>query len=66
MPVPDFGIKMGLAFQLQDDYLDVYVGIRSVWKKYRWRYFYAMKTFMLINALALAELGYNGRSWKNG
>lgn len=30
----DFGIQIGLAFQLQDDYLDVY-GDAGIWQKYR-------------------------------
>lgn len=33
-----FGENIGLAFQLQDDFLDVYGDEKKIWKIYRWRY----------------------------
>lgn len=51
----DFGIKMGLAFQLQDDYLDVYGNPVVFGKKIGGDILCNKKTFMLITALDLAE-----------
>lgn len=51
----DFGIKMGLAFQLQDDYLDVYGDPAVFGKKIGGDILCNKKTFMLITALNLAE-----------
>lgn len=51
----DFGIKMGLAFQLQDDYLDVYGDPAVFGKNIGGDILCNKKTFMLINALALAD-----------
>ena len=51
----DFGIKMGLAFQLQDDYLDVYGDSKVFGKNIGGDILCNKKTFMLINALALAD-----------
>ena len=51
----DFGIKMGLAFQLQDDYLDVYGDPAVFGKKIGGDILCNKKTFMLITALSLAE-----------
>ena len=51
----DFGIKMGLAFQLQDDYLDVYGDSKVFGKNIGGDILCNKKTFMLITALALAK-----------
>lgn len=51
----DFGIKMGLAFQLQDDFLDVYGDPKVFGKNIGGDILCNKKTFMLINALALAN-----------
>ena len=51
----DFGIKMGLAFQLQDVYLDVYGDPAVFGKKIGGDILCNKKTFMLITALSLAE-----------
>ena len=50
----DFGEKVGLAFQLQDDYLDVYGDPATFGKKIGGDICCNKKTFMLINALLLA------------
>ncbi len=47
----DFGIKMGLAFQLQDDYLDVYGDPSCFGKKIGGDILCNKKTYMLITAL---------------
>lgn len=47
----DFGIKMGLAFQLQDDYLDVYADPTVFGKNIGGDICSNKKTFMLISAL---------------
>lgn len=52
----DFGIKMGLAFQLQDDFLDVYGDPAVFGKKIGGDILCNKKTFMLITALSLAEV----------
>lgn len=46
---------MGLAFQLQDDYLDVYGDSKVFGKNIGGDILCNKKTFMLINALALAD-----------
>lgn len=51
----DFGVKMGLAFQLQDDYLDVYGDPVVFGKKIGGDILCNKKTYMLITALNLAE-----------
>lgn len=51
----DFGIRMGLAFQLQDDLLDVYGDSNVFGKNIGGDILCNKKTFMLINALALAD-----------
>ncbi len=51
----DFGVKMGLAFQLQDDYLDVYGDPKVFGKNIGGDILCNKKTFMLITALALAD-----------
>jgi geranylgeranyl diphosphate synthase type II len=50
-----FGEKMGLAFQLQDDYLDVYGNTQEFQKKLGGDIVVNKKTFMLINACQLAS-----------
>ena len=50
-----FGEKIGLAFQLQDDYLDVYGDTRVFKKKLGGDIVSNKKTYMLINALNLAD-----------
>lgn len=50
-----FGEKMGLAFQLQDDYLDVYGNTQEFQKKLGGDIVVNKKTFMLINAYQLAS-----------
>lgn len=47
----DFGVKMGLAFQLQDDYLDVYADSSVFGKNIGGDICSNKKTFMLITAL---------------
>ncbi len=47
----DFGQNIGLAFQLQDDYLDVYGDFRTFGKRIGGDILCNKKTFMLINAL---------------
>ncbi len=49
-----YGEKVGLAFQLQDDYLDVYGDFRTFGKAIGGDILCNKKTFMLINALACA------------
>lgn len=51
----DFGEKMGLAFQLQDDLLDVYGDPKLFKKKLGGDIVENKKTFLLINALRLAD-----------
>ena len=50
-----FGEKIGLAFQLQDDYLDVYGDTRVFKKNLGGDIVSNKKTYMLINALNLAD-----------
>lgn len=50
-----FGENLGLAFQLQDDYLDVYGDPAVFGKKIGGDILCNKKTFMLITALSLAE-----------
>lgn len=49
------GIKMGLAFQLQDDYLDVYGDTKVFGKKIGGDISSNKKTFLLISAMNLAN-----------
>lgn len=55
----DFGEKLGLAFQLQDDYLDVYGDPATFGKQIGGDIMEGKKTFMLINALAAAKKAGN-------
>lgn len=50
-----FGEKIGLAFQLQDDYLDVYGDTKVFGKAIGGDIVSNKKTYMLINAIALAD-----------
>jgi len=51
----DFGVKMGLAFQLQDDWLDVYGDPKVFGKNIGGDILCNKKTYMLITALELAN-----------
>ncbi len=56
----EFGEKVGLAFQLQDDYLDVYGDPKVFGKKIGGDILCNKKTFMLINTLNLCDDGLRG------
>jgi geranylgeranyl diphosphate synthase, type II len=51
----EFGKNLGIAFQLQDDYLDVYGDVKVFGKKIGVDIVSNKKTFLLISALNLAE-----------
>ena len=51
----DFGLNMGLAFQLQDDYLDAYGDVHIFGKKIGGDIVANKKTFLLIKALETAD-----------
>ena len=51
----DFGVKIGLAFQLQDDWLDVYGDPKVFGKNIGGDILCNKKTYMLITALQLAD-----------
>ncbi|MBR5803980.1 MAG: polyprenyl synthetase family protein [Bacteroidaceae bacterium] len=51
----DFGLQLGLAFQLQDDYLDVYGDPVVFGKRVGGDILCNKKTYMLINAFQLAD-----------
>ncbi|MCF0203021.1 MAG: polyprenyl synthetase family protein [Bacteroidaceae bacterium] len=51
----DFGVNMGLAFQLQDDYLDVYGDFKTFGKAIGGDILCDKKTFMRINAALRAK-----------
>lgn len=51
----DFGVNMGIAFQLQDDLLDVYGDPLKFGKQVGGDIMENKKTFLLINALQLAQ-----------
>ncbi len=51
----EFGLKMGLAFQLQDDYLDVYGDPKVFGKNIGGDIYCNKKTYMLITALQKAD-----------
>ncbi|MCD7720721.1 MAG: polyprenyl synthetase family protein [Prevotellaceae bacterium] len=59
------GERLGLAFQLQDDYLDVYGDFAVFGKKIGGDILCNKKTFMLINAFLLADARQRGEllSW---
>lgn len=61
----EFGEKVGLAFQLQDDYLDVYGDPKVFGKKIGGDILCNKKTFMLINTLNLCdeELRHELQGW---
>ncbi len=50
----DFGGYLGLVFQLQDDYLDVYGDVKEFWKSIGGDIICNKKTYLLIKALELA------------
>ena len=51
----DFGIYIGIGFQLKDDYLDTYGNVKTFGKKIGGDICENKKTYMLINALELAN-----------
>ncbi|MBN2664675.1 MAG: polyprenyl synthetase family protein [Bacteroidales bacterium] len=51
----DFGINIGLAFQIQDDYFDSFGELKTFGKKIGNDIITNKKTFLLINALSMAE-----------
>lgn len=51
----DFGISVGLAFQLRDDYLDVYADPNQFGKKIGGDILANKKTYLLIKALELSQ-----------
>ena len=51
----DFGVSLGLAFQLQDDYLDVYGDPEKFGKKIGGDILCNKKTYMFINAMRLSD-----------
>jgi geranylgeranyl diphosphate synthase type II len=51
----DFGIQIGLAFQLQDDYLDVYGDVKSFGKNIGGDILCNKKTYLLIKTIELAD-----------
>ncbi len=51
----DFGLNLGLAFQLQDDYLDSFGDVKVFGKKIGNDILSNKKTFLLINALKKAD-----------
>lgn len=51
----DYAVNLGLAFQLQDDYLDVYGNEKTFGKQIGGDILNAKKTFMLISAYAKAD-----------
>ena len=51
----EFGVNLGLAFQLQDDYLDTYGDIKTFGKKIGGDIVANKKTYMLIKAQELAK-----------
>lgn len=51
----DFGVNLGLAFQLQDDYLDVYGDSATFGKEIGGDILNAKRTFMLISAYQKAD-----------
>lgn len=61
----EFGKNIGLAFQLKDDLLDVYGNAKSFGKKIGGDILNNKKTYLLINALELAEdkLANELRAW---
>ncbi len=57
----DFGINIGLAFQIQDDYFDTFADYETFGKKIGNDIVTNKKTFLLINALSLADA--NTKQW---
>ncbi len=57
----DFGGNLGLAFQLQDDFLDVYGDVESFGKSIGGDIITNKKTYLLIKALELANEEQRGR-----
>lgn len=63
----DFGVNLGIAFQLQDDLLDVYGDFATFGKRIGGDILEGKKTFMLINALQIADAGQRDalETWLN-
>lgn len=63
-----FGINIGLAFQLQDDWLDVYGNTETFGKKIGGDILSNKKTFLLVNAMKLASEGIRDEltGWLSG
>ena len=59
----DFGGYLGLAFQLQDDYLDVYGDVKVFGKNIGGDIVSNKKTYMLIKALELASPEQREELW---
>lgn len=57
----EFGINLGMAFQLRDDYLDVYGDPEKFGKKIGNDIVTNKKTFLLIKALELSDRGMKSR-----
>jgi hypothetical protein len=54
------GLNLGLAFQLQDDYLDAFV-IQTFGKTSRWRYYRKKKDLFVLKAMEFhSNSNYNG------
>lgn len=54
----DFGVKLGIAFQLQDDYLDVYADSTKFGKQVGGDIIANKKTWLLLKAMELADNSY--------
>ena len=57
----EFGLNLGMAFQIRDDYLDVYGDQEKFGKKIGNDIVTNKKTFLLIKALELSDPGMNSR-----
>jgi geranylgeranyl diphosphate synthase type II len=62
----DFGINIGLGFQLKDDLLDVYGDSRNFGKRIGGDILCNKKTFLLINALTDSSVRDELMGWING
>jgi geranylgeranyl diphosphate synthase, type II len=64
----DFGVHLGIAFQLQDDILDVYGDPDKFGKQVGGDIIYNKKTFLLLKAFELAKDSYHSelKQWIGG